>query len=630
MAFTTNIHTTCCILILFWGIVVHAEDAPLDSCSNIYDSLNNIAGITAKRYLAKPTRIDSLYPATGIPAYQTFHRDAYMLDELLTRLPGMIRITRTTSSSLNRSLVYGFTAPVTRYARGTGFMNEAGLHRGTSPPLSVREIYGIHSPQPSHIRLGLHPRQILHPHLSFLWENGLFSENVLDARFSRPVTPHAWLSITAYNLYFEDEHFDHSPGDVYNFYKELGADTTTLMNEGYTPLTEEKRYTARILWDPSRRTTGSFAWSYGEHLHELHDILATDSLSWQKQTRFLNTIASDVRTTLTEASDITVSFLARYNNSSIMPHKQTRALRGSRRGLAWNITPRLGSRNDTLSLSYQGNSEQRSLYHGNEWNTNYHTFDLSNRSSRTLFNTRAHTMSSIGYSFFRVEDTRAADWRWHLHGSIDYNRFVLSTFGARRLARYEVPYDVRYKLPGFLLDRYYHFGTDIRYTTSMFWLNVGYLGIRAIDSTTISHAWWHGITPYTQPSDALLIAPSFGIWKGLYSRGEALFSSTRPYVKSTLMVGYDNHRPAVNHSFSLELTYAYWSPRDPSHAGATAHPEIWTRPMYELGLHAAIQIKSFRLFYKIDNILNRKIAYMPGYTLPGLTFRWGFNWYLPQ
>jgi hypothetical protein len=46
----------------------------------------------------------------------------------------------------------------------------------------------------------------------------------------------------------------------------------------------------------------------------------------------------------------------------------------------------------------------------------------------------------------------------------------------------------------------------------------------------------------------------------------------------------------------------------------------------EIGVH----VKTFRFFSKIDNLLNRRIAYVPGYTLPGLTFRWGVAWFLQK
>ena len=45
---------------------------------------------------------------------------------------------------------------------------------------------------------------------------------------------------------------------------------------------------------------------------------------------------------------------------------------------------------------------------------------------------------------------------------------------------------------------------------------------------------------------------------------------------------------------------------------------------------AAFQFHSFRLFMRVDNVLNRKFAYVPGYFMPGLTFRWGFNWYFQR
>jgi hypothetical protein len=75
----------------------------------------------------------------------------------------------------------------------------------------------------------------------------------------------------------------------------------------------------------------------------------------------------------------------------------------------------------------------------------------------------------------------------------------------------------------------------------------------------------------------------------------------------------------------VDLGFDYWSGRDFSDIGQS---ENWNRPIYDLQCKIAVQVRTFRLYYKMNNMLDRKIAYVPGYYLPGLTFRWGFNWLL--
>ena len=67
----------------------------------------------------------------------------------------------------------------------------------------------------------------------------------------------------------------------------------------------------------------------------------------------------------------------------------------------------------------------------------------------------------------------------------------------------------------------------------------------------------------------------------------------------------------------------YWSPRTPvEFAGRT-----WgTAPIIDIGTVVTAEIKQFRLYWKVDNILNRNNAYLPGYEMPGIIFRWGFSW----
>jgi hypothetical protein len=74
------------------------------------------------------------------------------------------------------------------------------------------------------------------------------------------------------------------------------------------------------------------------------------------------------------------------------------------------------------------------------------------------------------------------------------------------------------------------------------------------------------------------------------------------------------------------LVYDYWGPRD---ALIYAGDGSWSREIDNLSFKAAVQIKTFSLFYKADNILDRSFAYVPGYRMPGITFRWGLQWLIP-
>jgi hypothetical protein len=52
----------------------------------------------------------------------------------------------------------------------------------------------------------------------------------------------------------------------------------------------------------------------------------------------------------------------------------------------------------------------------------------------------------------------------------------------------------------------------------------------------------------------------------------------------------------------------------------------WERSIHDVSIKLSAEIETFRIFWKIDNILNRANSYIPAYVMPGLIFRWGFSW----
>jgi len=77
----------------------------------------------------------------------------------------------------------------------------------------------------------------------------------------------------------------------------------------------------------------------------------------------------------------------------------------------------------------------------------------------------------------------------------------------------------------------------------------------------------------------------------------------------------------------LRLGGDYWSKRE---VIQFADLTDWGKPVFDLNFSTIVHVRSFRLFYKIDNLLNRKFSYVPGYFSPGITFRWGFNWIIQR
>jgi len=114
-----------------------------------------------------------------------------------------------------------------------------------------------------------------------------------------------------------------------------------------------------------------------------------------------------------------------------------------------------------------------------------------------------------------------------------------------------------------------------------------------------------------------------------------LFSDRMPYFKSYSGLKFHFNRNSQVRHFYADISYNYWSrkswesnfyfsePLVMSQLGNYTH---WDRSIHDISIKLSAEIETFRLFWKIDNILNRTNSYVPGYTMPGLIFRWGFSW----
>ena len=190
-----------------------------------------------------------------------------------------------------------------------------------------------------------------------------------------------------------------------------------------------------------------------------------------------------------------------------------------------------------------------------------------------------------------------------------------------------IPYDTAHYNDAPLLDRYTLFGGEVDLKRGTIALLLGAQSVQGVERSTISMAWPQGMTPFNQSSYSLLVAPRFGPWHGFALEARTFLCDEKPFVKSRGKLSVGTHPAHTQEFIDLSLCFDYWSERDPvSYAGKND----WNRPVYDFNAECTVQASAFRFYGKIDNILNRKFAYLPGYYSPGITFRWGFGWYLQK
>ena len=153
----------------------------------------------------------------------------------------------------------------------------------------------------------------------------------------------------------------------------------------------------------------------------------------------------------------------------------------------------------------------------------------------------------------------------------------------------------------------------------------GYQFVYGISDLTVNGAWLNGVAPHAA-SFSSGHRTGAGEWKVL-TVTSAMISDKKPYVKARGSVSYTTHPLNTKEHIDATLSFDYWSERDP--VMFAGHSD-WNVPIYNLNLEISTNIRSFRLFYKVDNLLNQRFAYVPGYYSTGITFRWGINWFIQR
>ncbi len=539
------------------------------------------------------------------------------------------------STSLNRFMLYGAVAPVNKIHTGNLlYSRNNSTIRGTDQ-VSVADVSDIHFNDFGTVRYHYNPGRIVSPEALIYWENGVFDEQLLLVNVSRPISRNLVVNAFTNYRYFKGGLFSHS-ADIRSFYGTIG-DTASVADKGYNPLTDEFLAGAAFSWTGQNQSQLNLKITYGDLNHEISNnkpVQSREKLNHALYKRYpfeLNTGTSwkiNERIFLDFEGMFREEPTVRITGDSVDVNK-TLPRRQDARDREFNLALRSGiemRKKDSLGLYYNLNRTAYTLFDKSETVSNMHRPEIFYSRHFQLWDFKGLARAGAGLTYFSLDDTSETQPVWNAGASVQKDNQRYSIY----FQLDNIPFIINYDSLWFdqvLLDTYYKAGAQATWKWNKAELLLGYQLVYGPDSTTVNKSWPSGIAPYQQPISSFVIAPSIGRWNGFALKSSINISDRRPFLKIHSALSFMAHPVNTQEYIDAALTFDYWSERDQiSFAGF----QDWNNPICNLGLEATVHIRSFRLFYKVDNILNRRFAYIPGYYSPGITFRWGFNWFLQR
>jgi hypothetical protein len=593
--------------------------------------------------ISNTQHIDSVFPVIAIPSSSVYTSDASGLAEILKTHPFYVYLPLTLSSSQNRLSYMGLAPSRTTIA--------SALHNDTYTPsqalaadiISASEISRISMVPGGTLEYSTFADSLVSPHTIMRWESGVFNENALTVRFVRPLAKTADIAIFSNFRNFDRGTFNHRNGGMRSFYNgiytSLNIDTALVSNTGKTPLTHEQSTGLSTSFKLPHNASIGFLYHYmdlhnDEPFEAIDSSTQTQSLHWQEQAQYIHRAGLLFKNVQVGTyGRIGASANIRSMVNRIFPLTLSDANLGNRRGSSihtvLSIDPSLCFTNDTFSVTIEGSSENTTHY--NEYESDITRFSAVAHWQKNIFlaNAKLAVLGSMGYATAWNTDTTRFGLVGNASVVFNYNKQIARLYIKRDLPTDPTPFDSTDATHSSLLFPNY-FSLQYGLETGLYWKQLGILlGVVSLteNNATSGNGWPRTTLPaYQEPTTAFAVAPVFGRWHGLALQSSFIFADKTPYMRIRPQISY---APVFNESkqkLNLELTADYWTKREiPAFGGDST----WGRPLLDVSFKMAIQIQSFRIFYRIDNLINREYAYIPGYYLPGLTFRWGFNWLLP-
>ncbi len=610
----------------------------------VADSVNH-AGVRAAARDSAQRKVDQQrlqfeLPSPNHDPYRTtasmlFNSNATAPSEVLANSPICQSVDYGLSSQLNRFLVYGNPGPLfSIYPTGPLIGIRPGELGGTDGNFTT-EFSQISLLTGGATSYDPCPGREMVPDGSFFWENGLFNEDIFTVRFMRPVSEQVSFGFFSNFRHFDATTFNHDGNSIFTFYQSLHTDTSQLSNQGYNPLTDEYSVGGRIRYAGSNGNEWSLGLRYTDCSNQLA-VNATDindNPEWELLHQFRSGL--DFETSANRFGPLLLDVACRLESDNLSnlypqaPADTSINFGGSNTeisgaGRAAVSLPDSGS----AGLSYRATSIDRTAFDALETRSFENTPELLLDMPLHTGSLSARATAGAGYEILTLDSMYAYTFTWSMGLDVKSGGKELRLFARESALPYEIPYDssLRPATPE-ILDRYSIAGAELSMQSSHAGLVVGGQAVQGVDSATVARSWPLGVPPYQQPSLVLLAAPSIGPWRGMTLTSRAMVSDRKPLLKAEASISFLSHPEDTREYIESRLSFDYWSPRDTlTYAGINT----WNREIYNVNFEIASHIRTFRFFGKVDNILDRKFAYVPGYYSPGLTFRWGIAWYLQK
>ena len=541
------------------------------------------------------------------------------------------------SSSLNRNLLYGTVAPVTTIWSDKIFSQNTPY---SLFPINAENQFTTENEFISINNNGIHffdyPVKTAIPEIVILWENGVFGENILDVRITRPITRNIMLNLFSNYRHFDGTEFSHDANDIFTFYSNFYNDTSDISHSGYNPEVEEYVTGIQLRYCGQKGNSIDFQLKYSDLFNEL----AIDTVSSTKDQMYeiyhrypINArLFSNANTLGKLFWDLGISFqnepITRTQPSIVSTTGGPIRTDGSYNNFSLFLQSGKTIRSDdSIGISITGSNIKSYRFNRDDWSNLLSDSRLFYSLNRSSINNTFSADLNCGVKTNSDDSTIALNSVWHAGCDLTGKHNNLRIF----VKADDIPnlylFDTTDTVSRLSFDNYFQGGLEYLFHTEKVQLLLGYQYLSDINDLTVSRSWPSEIPPYLQPQSTILVAPSIGRWKGFSLCGSTSFSDEKPYFKASSRFSYIFHPLSTSEYVDLNLGFEYWSERE---MFTFAGRSDWNKPIYNLDLDISVHILSFRLFYKVDNILNRKFAYIPGYYSSGLTFRWGFNWFIQR